>query len=178
MDPKLLTPVLVSALLAWAIYRRIRRNVGRQLVNVRRLQLRIGLFLVIGALVSVAAVTDLMLLGGLLGGLVGGAALAYVALKHTVFDASGDKHFYTPHTYIGVFISALFLARVAFRILTPHVSTGADALSDQYPFAAYHRSPLTVAILGVFIGYYVVFYAGVIKSSRNPATRDAGTAGS
>ena len=178
MDPKLTTPVLLSILVAWAIYRRFRRNIGRQAVSVRRLQLRIGIFLVIGALVLFVAVSDMTLLGALLGGLAAGAALAYVGLKHTMFEAAGEERFYTPHTYIGLFVSALFLARVAFRILTVHVSAETTALSNQNPFAAYQKSPLTLAILGVLIGYYVLFYTGVIRKSRNlaiPGTRISGS---
>ena len=67
------------------------------------------------------------LLGALLGGVGCGAALAYLGLKYTLFEGAGAERFYTPHTYIGLFVSALFLARVAFRILTAYVSTDAAA---------------------------------------------------
>jgi hypothetical protein len=174
VNPKLITAVLLSILVAWAIYRRFRRNIGRQAVHIRRLQLRIGIFLVIGALVLFVAARDMRSIGALLGGLAGGAALAYLGLKHTVFEAAGEERFYTPHTYIGLFVSALFLARVAFRLLTVHVSTDTTAFSNQSPFAAYQKSPLTLAILGVLIGYYVLFYAGVIRRSRDLANPGAG----
>jgi hypothetical protein len=174
----LITPVLISALVAWAIYRRFRRNIGRQAVNIRRLQLRIAIFLVIGVLVLFVAANDMTSLGALLGGVVGGAALALLSLKHTMFEAIGEQRFYTPHTYIGLFVSALFLARVAFRLLTVHVNTGATALSNQNPFAAYQKSPLTLAILGVLVGYYVLFYIGVIRRSRNLAIPVTGISGS
>ena len=81
VDPKLITPVLVSAMVVWAIYRRFRRNIGRQAVNFRRLQLRIGIFLGIGVLVLLVAANDMTLLGALLGGVVAGAALASLGLK-------------------------------------------------------------------------------------------------
>lgn len=176
MDSKLITPVLVSALLVWAIYRRFKRNIGRQPVNRRRLQFRIGIFLVIGALLLPVVANDVALLGALLGGFAGGAALASVGLKHTAFESSGDQRFYTPHTYIGLFVSALFLLRIVFRISTAQVTAGATALSNSYPFSAYQKNPLTVAILGVLIGYYALFYAGVIRKSRNPEIPNAGTA--
>jgi hypothetical protein len=174
----LITPVLVSILVAWAIYRRFRRNIGRQAVNIGRLQLRVGIFLVLGALALFFAARDMTLLVALLGGVGGGAALAYLGLRHTMFEATGEQRFYTPHTYIGLFVSALFLARVAFRILTVHMSADATSLSNQSPFAAYQKSPLTLAILGVLIGYYVLFYSGVIRKSRNLALPDTGLSGS
>jgi hypothetical protein len=175
VDPQLITPVLLSVLVAWAIYRRFRRNIGRQAVNIRRLQLRIGIFLVIGALILIVAVRDITLLGAVLGGLAGGAALGHFGLRHTVFEAAGAaERFYTPHTYIGLFVSALFLARVAFRVFAVHMNSDTGAFSNQNPFAAYQRSPLTLAILGVLIGYYVLFYVGVIRRSRDLVIADAG----
>jgi hypothetical protein len=41
------------------------------------------------------------------------------------------------------------------------------AQADQNPFAAFQRSPLTLAIFGVLVGYYVFYYAGVLRASRN-----------
>jgi hypothetical protein len=37
------------------------------------------------------------------------------------------------------------------------------------PFAAYQKSPLTLAIFGIVIGYYIAYYAGVLMSSAKPA---------
>ena len=51
MDPKLVTPLLFAAFVAFAIYRRVRRNIGRQRVQPMRMRSRIILFGVIGALV-------------------------------------------------------------------------------------------------------------------------------
>jgi hypothetical protein len=64
------------------MYRRVRRNIGRQPVNTRRLQLRIGIFVMIGAPVLFFSLSDMTLLGALLGGFAGGAALAYLGLEH------------------------------------------------------------------------------------------------
>ncbi len=41
-----------------------------------------------------------------------------------------------PHTYIGLFVSALLLARIAYRFLTVYPSMHAAAQADQNPFAA------------------------------------------
>jgi len=174
LDPKLITPALLSVVVVWALYRRFRRNIGRQAVDVRRLRIRVGIFVLLGALVPLVAARDMSLLGALLGGMAGGAGLAYFGLQHTKFEATDAGRFYTPHTYIGLFVSALFLARVAFRILTVHVNTDATAFSNQTPLAAYQKSPLTLAILGVLIGYYVLFYMGVLRKSRNLAISKPG----
>jgi hypothetical protein len=158
VDLKLVTPYALGLLVAWAIYRRARRNIGRQAVSVRRLQFRIGVFAVIGALVLAGSIASVALIGALLGGTAGGAVLGYVALQHTKFEATPQGRYYTPHTYIGLLVTALFVSRVAFRFLTGY--------SGDHAFASYQRSPLTVAMFGVLIGYYVIFNIGVLSRSR------------
>jgi len=55
---------------------------------------------------------------------------------------------------------------VAYRFLAVYPSMHAAAQADQNPFAAYQKSPLTLAIFGVVIGYYVFYYAGILRVSR------------
>jgi cytochrome b561 len=167
LDSKLITPVLLSIVVAWGMYRRVRRNIGRQPVNSRRLHIRIGIFVVIGALVGFFSLRDMRLLGALLGGFCGGAALAYLGLQHTKFEATAQGRFYTPHTYIGLFVSALFMGRIVFRFLSLHLDAVAAADPNQNPLGSYQKSPLTLAIFGVLIGYYVLFNIGVLRTSQN-----------
>src|SRR6202043_563969 len=108
VDPKLITPFLLSAIVVWAVYRRVRRNFGRQPVNPGRMQFRIGVLAVIGALMLFFAARQVELLGAAAGGIVCGAALGYFGLRHTKFDVTPQGRFYTPHTYIGLFVTALF----------------------------------------------------------------------
>jgi hypothetical protein len=166
MDLKLLTPFLISALVVWALYRRVRRNFGPQPVRVGRMQFRIGLLCVIGALLLFVSWRNMQLLGALIGGVACGVALGYVGLRHTKFEVTPQGNFYTPHTYIGLFVTALFIARILFRVLS--LNTGAHPLpqSDPNPFNAYQRSPLTLAIFGVLVGYYVFFMIGVLRNSK------------
>ncbi|HZP65544.1 MAG TPA: DUF1453 domain-containing protein [Rudaea sp.] len=165
MDPQLVTPLLVAALAAFAIYRRVRRNIGRQPVLPVRMQWRIGLFGVIGALMLVSALRDVQLSGALAAGIAGGVALGWLGLRHTKFEATEQGHFYTPHTYIGVFVSALLVARLLYRFaVVGPMAQAAQAQGD--PFA-YQRSPLTLAIFGVVVGYYVCYYIGVLIKSRS-----------
>lgn len=166
MDLRLLTPFLISALVAWALYRRVRRNFGPQPVRVGRMQFRAGLFCLIGVLLLFISLRDMQLLGALIGGVACGVVLGYVGLRHTKFEVTPQGSFYTPHTYIGLFVTALFIARLLFRFLS--LNTGAHTLAqpDPNPFYSYQRSPLTLAIFGVLVGYYVFFTIGVLKNSK------------
>jgi hypothetical protein len=165
VDQKAVTLVLVSAFVAWAIYRRVRRSIGRQLVSAGRMQVRIVMLALVLAIFASPAVHSPELGVALLAGLAAGAALGYVGLRHTKFETTAEGSFYTPHTYIGVTVSALLIARVVYRLVTTYPAALAAAQSNPDPFAGY-RSPLTLAIFGVVVGYYVLYYAGILMKSR------------
>jgi hypothetical protein len=160
------TSVLIAAILGWAIYRRARRSFGRQPVNVVRLRVRIGVLAVIGTLILAASALDTNLLAALSGGIACGAVLAMVGLRHTRFEATSAGRFYTPHTSIGLFVSALFIGRVLFRYLTLYGHPQVMAQVSPNPFDQYRHSPLTLAIFGVVVGYYTLFNFGVLRKSR------------
>jgi hypothetical protein len=158
-------PLLFGALIAFAIYRRVRRNIGRQALSPARLTSRIALFGILGTMILLMSLRDVNLFGAMLAGVAGGLALAWFGLKHTQFEVTPQGRFYTPHTYIGAFVSALFLGRIAYRFIVLY-STSHALAADSDPFAAYQKSPLTLAIFGVLVGYYVFYYAGVLRRGR------------
>jgi len=173
VDPKLLTPILMGALIIFAIYRRMRRTFGRQTVSVGRMWVRIVILLLVGCLFAYSAVRNPTSLEALLGGVLCGAALSYLGLKHTIFEVTPEGRFYTPHTYIGLVVSALFLGRLLYRFATLYGSAQTAAqvsgAQTQPDFAAtYQNSPLTIAIFGVLITYYVVFNLGVLQRTKGP----------
>jgi hypothetical protein len=102
-------PVLFGALIAFGVYRRVRRNIGRQPLSPARLTSRIALFSFIGGMILLMSFRDMNLFGAMLAGIAAGAGLGWFGLKHTQFEATAQGQFYTPHTYIGAFVSALFL---------------------------------------------------------------------
>lgn len=166
MDPKLLVPILIAALVIWASVRRLRRTFGRQPVQPGRIWFRIGVLTLAGGLIAATSVMrGPAMLEALVGGLACGAALAYLGLRHTRFEVTPEGRFYTPHTYIGLAVTLLFLGRLAYRFL--YLSNGANGMPGPDPnAAAAYRSPLTVGIFAVLIGYYVLFYAGVLMRTR------------
>ena len=167
MDPKTVTPFLIGALLIWGIYRRMRRTFGRQVLEPRRLTIRVGIFVLVGALIALPVVQHPQLLAALAAGAVAGAALGMLGLRHTVFEATPEGRFYTPHTYIGLVVTALFLGRMLYRVATVSagVPTGAPPPNTD-PFAAYVRNPLSLAVFAVLIGYYITYYVGVLRHAK------------
>ncbi len=108
-------------------------------------------------------------------GLAGGVALALPGLKLTRFETTPQGRFYTPHGGIGLALSALLIGRLAYRfvVIWPELQAAHGAGAD--PFASFQRSPLTLAMFALLIGYYVVYNAGVLIRSAN-ANDSAGNA--
>jgi cytochrome b561 len=166
MDPKLVTPWLLTAFILFMVYRRVRRNFGRQRVSERRLKIRIIILSVIGLLILVSSLLHPVVLGALAGGVVGGIALAMIGLHHTQFEATSEGRFYVPHTYTGLVVTALFLGRLCYRLMVVYPRMHAAAQEDQNPFTSFQRSPLTVVVFGLLIGYYIYFNLGVLRRSQ------------
>ena len=164
MDPRI-TPYLIAALVVWAVYRRLRRSFGRQRVRDALMWLRIGILTAAAAAVTAATAHDVRLLAALLAGVACGAALGYVGLRYTRFEVQSDGRFYTPHTYIGVAVSALFFGRLLYRFLTVYNGT-LPAASASHGFATAYQGPFTLAVFGALVGYYVLYYLGVLQRTR------------
>lgn len=169
MDHNLITPILITLAVAWAIYRRVRRNIGRQRIRATRMRWRIGLLGIIGVLVLVVSLRHVELCAALIAGVAGGVVLAWFGLRYTQFETTVQGSFYTPHTYIGVFVSVLLLGRIAYRFVAVYPLMHAAVQANSNPMLGYQKSPLTLAIFGVLVGYYVAYYLGVLHKSRTLA---------
>lgn len=166
MDPRLVTPYLIAGIIVWSLYRRMRRSFGRQRVRDGLMLIRIVIFTVIAVLIAVEIAGDVDVLGTLLAGIASGAVLGAFALRHTKFEITAEGRFYTPHTYIGLGVTALFVGRLLYRFL--RMSNGAlpAAAAGQNLAALYEHSPFTVAVIGALVGYYVLYYAGIMLRTR------------
>jgi hypothetical protein len=169
MDPRLFLPYLVAALIVWRLYRRTRRSFGRQPVRDRYMWFRIGLLTLAAAAVGVLIARDVEVLGTLLGGIACGAALAALGIKYTRFEVTAQGRFYTPHTYIGLVVTALFVGRLLYGFLEIYNGVAPMAAAGQGLAAAYERSPFTLAAFGALVGYYVLYYLSVLQRTRPQA---------
>jgi hypothetical protein len=171
MDPRQVTPYLIVALVVWSVYRRMRRSFGRQRVRDGFMWFRIALFTLAATFIAAQIARDDELLGILLASVAGGAVLGYVGLLHTKFEITPDGRFYTPHTYIGLAVTALFLGRMLYRFLGMYNGLAPAATQGQDLAAIYRHSPFTLVVIGAVVGYYVFYYAGVLLRTRAQAGR-------
>jgi hypothetical protein len=164
MNPTNYVPAIVTALFAWRIYGRVRRNIGRQPLQHKRLVIRIIIFAVVACLLLAFTVTIPRLLLGLSVGLVLGVLLALAGLSMTRFEATPEGRFYTPNRYIGAGLSVLLVGRLAYRL---YVLSTISNSSAQVP--GLMQSSLSLSVFGLLAGYYVAYYIGVLARSRMPS---------
>ena len=178
-------PFLFAALIVFAVYRRLRRSFGRQLLRPGRMVLRIVLITLVGSALLPMALLSAQYLWAEIAGAALGIGLGLWGAERTRFVTHGGQLHYVPHTYTGIAVSLLFLGRLAFRavqayagVQTPHAAAGgayvADAPDPSLAFApaSMVRSPLTVGIFFVLAGYYLWYYGSVLWKSKHLKAED------
>jgi hypothetical protein len=165
MTSRQLVPALVIPFIAWRIYSRVRRNIGRQPLAPGKLKVSIGAFSIVTLLFAFGGFFFLPALGGLVGGLALAVPIALVGLKLTKFEDTPQGKFYTPNTALGVGISMLFVGRIAYRFLVLNLWTDLKTAQAPLPF----QSPLTFFLFGLSAGYFIAYQTGVLIRSHRPA---------
>jgi hypothetical protein len=159
LSPSTITLLILIPLIAWRVYSRIRRMVGRQRLSKIRPWITLIIFPLILALLSLATLRHPELLA-LLGGAVAiGVALAVYGLRRTKFEATPQGLFYTPNAHLGIALSVLFLARIIYRFVEIYL-LNPTVPRDMQEFG---RSPLTLAVFGLLAGYYIGYAAGLVR---------------
>lgn len=156
-----LTVVALLPLVGWSVYRRVKRLVGRQRMGRIRPWVTLVMFpLVLAMLAATAFIPphpQPQRLGWLAAALALGGAVAVWGLKRTRFEAVGEGLFYTPDSRIGITISAVFIARIAWRLADLAIH-GPPPPQD----TSFALSPFTLGPVGLLSGYFMVYAAGLI----------------
>jgi hypothetical protein len=153
----------VTAIVAFGVYRRVRRNIGRQILTAPRQWVRMGLITVLCLVLTFLHPLQPIAVAYIGSGLIVGAAIGWFALRHTEFTATPEGYFYTPHLYIGLAITALFVGRLLYRMVLVY-----DTVSKAAPgtVPAPDNNPLTLGILFLTASYYVVYCTGLLQWLR------------
>ncbi|KRE94411.1 hypothetical protein ASG87_17545 [Frateuria sp. Soil773] len=165
MTPQMVMPMVMAPLMAFAVWRRVRGSFGRQPIRRGRMVARIAILGALAVLCGLGGLQDVRLLEGLLGGLAGGVALGLLGLRLTRFERGADgADAYIPNPWIGGALTVLLAGRIAWRFLVLTPAMGQSVAAAHAP--QFGNSPLTLLVLGLTIGYYVSYYAGLLVHHR------------
>ncbi|HTY93384.1 MAG TPA: hypothetical protein VMC02_05825 [Steroidobacteraceae bacterium] len=149
----------VTAIVAFGAYRRVRRSIGRQPLIARRQYIRMALVSLVCVALALFQPLQPLAVAYIASGIILGAAIGWFALRHTQFEASVEGYFYEPHLYIGIAVTALFIGRLLYRMLlvydAANTAGGAAPMPDS--------TPLTLGILFLAAGYYIVYCTGLLR---------------
>src|SRR6185312_383060 len=138
LSPHLMSYAIIVPLMALMVWRRISRQFGRQPIRRKRMTARIVIFAAIGGLLMLGGLQDVRLADGVLGGAVIGAALGRLALR--------------------------------FLVLWPQMQHAEALAASASPGTSmqmgYQSSPLTMLVIGLLVGYYIAYYAGLLMHHR------------
>ena len=162
---------LLAALLIFVVYRRLRRSFGQQPLVPLRMQLRILLLLIVSCLLLPSAMQSASFLFSILAGVAVGVALALWGAAHSRLVRDADRLYYVPHTYTGMAVSLLFIGRLGYRLVQVYGSA-----DQSFNAASLVRSPLTIGLYFVLMGYYVCYYSVLLWKSKHAATAGIGAA--
>jgi len=166
MSQSWIVTALIFLLIAWRLYVRIRRMVGRQKSRIWRHWIAAILFPVLAMMVGLPALVRTDAFAVLAAGLAVGASLGIVGLRTTKFETTPLAYYYTPNTHLGIALSLLMVGRIAYRVYEVNVMTAGERASHMQDFA---RSPLTLAIFGTLAAYYTTYAIGILLwRSRTP----------
>ncbi len=168
MPTPTLAPLLTIGLIGWIMYRRIRRQFGRQPFTPKRQIARLAVLglAMLGLLALAIGQIRFALPIGV--GLIGGALVAMVNLRLTRFEWTADGDYYYPHPYVGAALSLLLVGRLIYRSA---IIGGMAGIGNQ-PAPLAGQSPLTYGLLALLVGYYVAYSSGLLIA-RNRHHRTA-----
>lgn len=152
--------LLFSPLIIWRVYSRLRRAVGRQKLTRIRPWLTVSIIPLSLGIIGAFAIMmgDPWASISLAAGIVSGLGLALFGLHMTKFEKTDAGYYFTPNTYLGAFLSLILIGRVGYRMLqTLETEGGFDGTPPNV-----FQSPLTLAIIGLVMGYYLVYMMGIL----------------
>jgi hypothetical protein len=171
MSPNVIAPLVVAPLIVWRLYYRVRGSIGRQPIRPKRMWTRVAILLVVSALVAIGGFVNPQLAAGQGLGMLAGMVLGLVALKLTRFEIDGNNDCYYPNLWIGMGLAVLFIGRLLYRIMLIWPVLSQQPGGSDY--AQLQSSPLTLAILGLLLGYYIAYYAGLLIHHRRVTETNA-----
>jgi hypothetical protein len=151
--PQQLAPygiALAVVILLWRIGARVRRTIGRQRLQPRRVRFSAYFLPFAMVLLMLGASSHPWNAAAQFAGIALGVAAASYSIRTSRFEVVNGEHFYTPNPYVGTAVVALFLGRLLYRLALVYTTTGAFTSAPE----SLVKSPLSVFTAGLMLGFY------------------------
>jgi hypothetical protein len=169
MHPSTLAVAALIPLVLWRVYSRVRRLVGRQRSRLWRHRSNALVFPVLLGLLGLGALGDARSLTGLGCGMLVGIGLACLGLRLTRFEVTAEGAYFTPYPPIGIGLSAVFIARLGYRVIEM-LQSGTGQSGALRTLGA---TPLTLLVFGTLASYLTVYAVGMLRWRRRIASAAA-----
>jgi len=153
--------LVLTPLLVWRIYSRIKARMTRQRSIVSRHYTGI---LVFGAMIVVPAAQLLGApynLAALLVGAAGGIGYGVWGMKLTRFEDTPEGYWFTPNARLGLVMAMILVARILYIGIEVYANQGKGV-----PIQPITESPLTLLCIGLTAGYFGCYSAGLLRWRR------------
>jgi hypothetical protein len=161
MNLTTLALLVLTPLLVWRIYSRLKGMMARQRSIVSRHWTGLGVFAAMVIVPGSELVSRPALLAWLTVGAVAGIAYGIWGLRLTRFEDTGQGYYFTPNARLGILIAMLFVARLMYIGFEIYANQGAGT-----PMPRLTDSPLTLLSLGLAAGYFATYSAGLLRWRR------------
>jgi hypothetical protein len=159
LNPSLVVPIGIGALILWRTYSRVRRMVGRQRLSNVRPWITVSVLPIFVVLFTVASLAQPDSLLALSAGVLVGICLGIYGLRVTRFENTPQGMFYTPSAHVGIALSLLLVGRILYRLMQVYGLYG----MPPDPRVNYATTPWTMLIFGTLAGYYVTYAIGLLR---------------
>lgn len=177
----------LAVFLAWMVYRKTRRLIGKTSFDRRRIRKRLILLVVVFVFVSftkwfevrgVLPHFNLLLvyaLIGFFGGALFGAIFGLRSSTHVQFLHEGGVLKYRSDSIFGLVVVGLFLLRLGYHFyLMQHLGIDFSAVQSSplqaHELAEYYADPLNTLLWGLFFAYYITFYGKLLQTKADAET--------
>lgn len=161
MDISTIALLVLTPVLVWRIYSRLKSSMGRQRSVMQRHYTGALVFIALAVLPASQFVSEPAMLGWLAIGVAMGIGYGVWGLKLTRFETLPDGHFFTPNLRLGMVIAMLFVAcllYIGFEIYANQGSGLPTPRVTDYPFF--------LPCLGLVAGYFGTYSVGLLRWRR------------
>lgn len=190
---KVIGYAVLAAFLAWIVYRKSRRLIGKTPFNRNRIRKRLIYLVAVFAFVSIAKWFEIRgvlphgnvflvyALSGFLGGVLVGAIFGLRSSAQVQFLHEDGVLKYRSNAMFGLIVVVLFLLRLGYHFyLMQHLgidfAAGQSSPLQALELAKYYADPLNTLLWGLFFAYYIVFYSRLLQARPDIETAQEGAA--